>query len=145
MGEGSQSESMVIVVMEPDVFLRFAIVESLRREGHTLIHAAGLEHTKVILQQSSVPINLVLMSLDLATPSEIEACREIAALSPATKIMVMSDHLSAQKRAKAEKWGVIPKPFRATTLRQKVRAALIFGKRKRSAPHGGLWERRQRA
>lgn len=124
MAVSRRSTPVVIVVMEPNVFLRYSIVESLHNRGRTLLHAASLDEVLRVIRKSRTPVDLVLLSVDFSDPHELEMCREISAQNPAIKLVVMADLLSVQRRARAENWFAIPKPFRTAALRQKVRSVL---------------------
>ena len=114
----------VIVVVEPNVFMRFVIVESLQRKGRTLLHATCLEEALMIVRSSHVSVDLAILAVDFVDPHELEVCREIAQYSPKTRILVVSDSLPARRLAKAEQWNAVQRPFHPHPLLQKVRAAL---------------------
>jgi len=115
---------MLIAVAEPDVLLRFSIVQSLERDGHTVLHAPTPGHAMRAIQESREPVDLLLTSVDFPYGSGLKLCRQVQLAHPSIRILAMADRLSTRRQAQAEDWEVLQKPFTAATLRKRVRIIL---------------------
>jgi DNA-binding response OmpR family regulator len=123
----SQADAPIIVVAEPDVFLRSAIVDSLKRDRYNVLHAGTPKRALKLIRQSPTGVKLLICAYEFPAADGLEVCSECLAISPGTGILVMARTVIDRKRIEAQQWDALQKPFSATVLRKKVQFLLNRG------------------
>ena len=112
-----------ILVVEPDVFLRHAILQSLKRDGYAITLLASLPEAVNHLRSHATPVDILLASIDAeaSAATGFELCHEFIARNRSTKVLIVSNRLTVRKLAEAARWTAMQKPFTGEKLRSKVK------------------------
>ncbi len=122
-------ENLRVLVVDDNQDIRDLVVHILSADGFNVFAAVDGENALAIL--NSNPVNLVLLDVMMPGKSGLEVLREIRGGSNKKlrdiPVMMITAKSSTEDIDKALEIGAnsyIVKPFRATTIREKVRAIL---------------------
>lgn len=127
------SAPAVIVVVDDEALLRWAVSQSLMAAGYEVRQAeSAAEAVRCLDSAKSLPL-VVVLDLKLPDSSDLSLARKIMAERPDAPVIMMTAHGSAQDKADAEAAGVykfIQKPFDLSEMTALVRdAAAKSGRR----------------
>ena len=143
MKKSSMKESMVLVV-DDEQPIRWALGRALRRWGYTPVEAADAA-TALSLYDAERPA-LVLLDLDLPDRPGLEVLREIKRLEPHAVVIIITGGACVENVVacmRADAYDFISKPFRLEDLQVTIRNALEAGQMRREL-HSIRDERAQR-
>lgn len=119
------SESLLIV--DDEAPLRLLLEAALTRKGYKVASAQdGLEAIERIADPQ-VPLDAVLLDLNMPGANGIEVFRVIKATRPDAKVLVLTGHLTPEARGEFERMGqkhFVKKPYTLDELGRALRAAL---------------------
>ncbi len=122
----SRSQATVLVV-EDDPAVRLLAQRVLLRHGYEVRVAASAAEAATVVEQSAVPIDLVLCDLVLRGESGLDVVRSLRAAHPRLRVLLMSGYADAALLDSAEATlgqSVLAKPFRPRELAEAVERAL---------------------
>ncbi len=116
----------VIIVVDDEALLRWAVAESLTAAGFSVCQAdSAADAVRLVDKVKSSPL-VVVLDLKLPDSSDLSLARKIMADRPDAPVIMMTAHGSAQDKADAEAAGVykfIQKPFDLAEMTAVVREA----------------------
>jgi putative two-component system response regulator len=122
-------ENLRVLVVDDNQDIRDLVVHILSADGFNVFAAVDGENALAIL--NSNPVNLVLLDVMMPGKSGLDVLREIRSGSnkkirdiPVMMITAKSSTEDIDKALELGATSYIVKPFRATTIREKVRAIL---------------------
>ena len=119
------TESLLIV--DDEAPLRLLLEAALTRKGYKVTSAQdGLEAIERIANPDSV-FDAVLLDLNMPGASGVDVFRVIKATRPATKVLVLTGHLTPEARSEFERMGqnhFIKKPYTLDELGRALRTVL---------------------
>jgi hypothetical protein len=113
-----------VLVVEDFDQLRSVVAAMLSTAGYRVLVAASADQALARAAEHSGPIDVLLSDVVMPGRSGIELAREIAALSPETRVLLMSGHMD---RLPDSGLPVLLKPFDERTLLAALQAALVAG------------------
>ncbi len=116
----------VIIVVDDEALLRWAVAESLMAAGYAVRQAESAADAVRCLEQTKSSPLVVVLDLKLPDSSDLSLARRIMADRPDAPVIMMTAHGSAQDKAEAEAAGVykfIQKPFDLSEMTTVVREA----------------------
>ncbi len=120
------SAPVVIVVVDDEALLRWAVAESLIAAGYEVRQADTAAQAVQCLDTAKASPLVVVLDLKLPDSSDLSLARKILADRPDASVIMMTAHGSAQDKAEAEAAGVfkfIQKPFDLSEMTAVVREA----------------------
>ena len=129
-----------ILIVDDEAKLARVLVEMLEGAGHDSTYAAG--GRDALARIGAETFDVVVTDLRMPEISGLELLRETKKLSPATDIMIMTAHATAENAVEAMKQGAIDyliKPFSMDELR--IRIARLLDRRALSARADALVRR----
>ena len=116
----------VIIVVDDEALLRWAVAESLMAAGYSVCQAeTAADAVRCIERARSSPL-VVVLDLKLPDSHDLSLARKIISDRPDAPVIMMTAHGSAQDKAEAEAAGVykfIQKPFDLSEMTAVVREA----------------------
>lgn len=109
-----------ILVVDDEEVVRFVVRDMLEPAGYAIIDTADPQHALRRAREQPVDLLLTDVVMPLVTGPELAA--KLLAVSPSTKILLMSAYPIAE--ATASGWAFIGKPFSVQSLIEKVRQVL---------------------
>jgi two-component system, cell cycle sensor histidine kinase and response regulator CckA len=130
---GAQVETILVVDDEDDI--RVVVRKMLEAKGYTVLDARDPHQALRIVTQQ--PVHLLLTDVVMPLMRGTELAQRFQAVSPWTKVLLMSAYKVAEIAASGHPF--IPKPFTPDALAMKVRQVLLaqpspFARRTRSDP-----------
>jgi len=116
----------VIIVVDDEALLRWAVAESLMAAGYSVRQAECAADAVRCLDKAKDSPLVVVLDLKLPDSSDLSLARRIIAERPDAPVILMTAHGSAQDKAEAEAAGVykfIQKPFDLAEMTAVVREA----------------------
>jgi len=116
-----------ILLVEDEEAVRESAAEYLRENGYTVLEAKDGPEALKLAAEHSQPIHLMLTDLIMPHMSGRELSEKINGLHPETKVMFMSgysNNLLSKEQVLDPKHVLLQKPFRLTTLGQRIRETL---------------------
>jgi len=116
----------VILVVDDEALLRWAVAESLMTAGYAVLQAENAADAVLCLERGKSSPLVVVLDLKLPDSDDLSLARRIMAERPDAPVIIMSAHGAAQDKAEAEAAGVykfIQKPFDLSEMTAVVRAA----------------------
>ena len=120
-------EPATVVVVEDEPGVRSLVGRVLERAGHRVLAFADGASAADVLEDTSVPIDLLVTDLVLPGPSGIEVARRARRARPDLAVLLMSGYAADALRAEGIDEATIEllvKPFTATELLERVTARL---------------------
>ena len=116
----------VIIVVDDEALLRWAVAESLIAAGFSVCQAESAAGAFQCLEKAKETPLVVVLDLKLPDSSDLSLARKIMSERPDAPVIMMTAHGSSQDKAEAEAAGVfkfIQKPFDLSEMTSVVRAA----------------------
>jgi len=116
----------MIIVVDDEALLRWAVAESLTAAGYSVCQAANAADAVRCLDNAKASPLVVVLDLKLPDSNDLTLARKIMADRPDAPVILMTAHGSAQDKAEAEAAGVykfIQKPFDLSEMTAVVREA----------------------
>jgi DNA-binding NtrC family response regulator len=116
----------IVVVIDDEALLRWAIVESLTSAGFAVCQGGSAADALRCVDKAADSPLVVVLDLKLPDSSDLSLARQLMVQRPDAPVIIMTAHGSAQDKAEAEAAGVfkfIQKPFDLTEMTTVVRAA----------------------
>lgn len=113
-GDDRPGAPLPILLVEDEVFIRFANADWLREAGYAVIEAAGAAEALDILATGQP---LALLATDITMPGEIDGLGLAARVRrerPGTPVVLLSAHVPPDVHAHAD--GALSKPFGPSQL-----------------------------
>ncbi len=114
-----------ILVVDDEQSMRELLDILLRKAGHEVVLSA--DAAGAIVRARAEPFDLVLTDLRLGRGSGIDVLRAVKSASPATEVVMITAHATAENAIQAMKLGAhdyVQKPFKVDELRLVVEKAL---------------------
>jgi DNA-binding NtrC family response regulator len=115
-----------VLVVEDETLIRWAVAESLRASGHTVLEAPDAATALQIVAEAPQPLDAVLLDLRLPDSSDLSLLAAIRRNTPTSAVVMMTAHGTPEDAAGARALGafeVVEKPFDVQRLEQVVVAA----------------------
>lgn len=116
----------VIIVVDDEALLRWAVAESLMAAGFVVCQAENAADAVRCLERARTSPIVVVLDLKLPDSHDLSLARRILAERPEAPLIMMTAHGSAQDKAEAEAAGIykfIQKPFDLSEMTAVVREA----------------------
>lgn len=116
----------VIIVVDDEALLRWAVAESLMAAGYAVCQAQNAAEAFGCLDKAKQSPLVVVLDLKLPDSNDLSLARRIMEDRPDAPVIMMTAHGSAQDKAEAEAAGVfkfIQKPFDLSEMTDVVRQA----------------------
>jgi len=116
----------VVIVVDDEALLRWAVAESLMAAGYAVWQAENAADAYRCLDRAQSSPIVVVLDLKLPDSSDLSVARKIMGQRPDAPVIMMTAHGSAQDKAEAEAAGVykfIQKPFDLSEMTAVVREA----------------------
>ena len=116
-----------ILVVDDEASLRQMMDVLLRRAGHEVALASGVEEATEILRASPAPYDLVVTDLMMADGTGLDVLTAAQNVSPHTQVLVVTAHGSVETAVEAMSlgaFGYLEKPLSVATARAWVEKAL---------------------
>jgi two-component system, cell cycle sensor histidine kinase and response regulator CckA len=116
-----------ILLVEDEEAVRESAAEYLRENGYSVLEAKDGPEALKLAERHAQPIHLMLTDLIMPHMSGRELSEKIIGLHPETKVMFMSgysNNLLSKEQVLDPKHVLLQKPFRLTTLGQRIRETL---------------------
>src|SRR3954468_8218698 len=115
----------VLVVDDERAVRRFAS-RVLQQDGHTVHEAADGAEALELMEQSTVPIELVVSDIIMPRLNGVELMKALAVTRPDIPVILISAYAPGElaNMGVAAPCGVVPKPFPAERLLEEVRRCL---------------------
>jgi DNA-binding NtrC family response regulator len=108
-----------VLVVEDESLLRWAISETLRDSGHSVLEASDAATAVRALSRASGGIDVVLLDYRLPDSSDLALLEKIRSLSPSSAVVMMTAHATPEWAAAAAALGahdILIKPFEMGSL-----------------------------
>jgi len=118
-----------VLVVDDERAVRRFVTRILQQDGHTVHEAADGAEALELIENGSVPVELVVSDIIMPRLNGVELMKALAATRPGVPVILMSAYAPGElaDRGLAAPCGVVPKPFPAERLLEEVRRCL--GKR----------------
>ena len=113
-GLEAEHQPLRVLVVEDESLLRWAIVETLTRAGHTVIEAWDAATAMRALVSEPPGVDVVLLDYRLPDSNDLKLLSTLRRLSPASAVVMMTAHATPETVASALELGahnVLTKPF----------------------------------
>ena len=120
-----------ILLIDDDVYFRFAIATELRAAGYLVVCAENGERGIRMIEDSERPItsiNMVITDLVMPRKNGLHFCNELRTIDDEMPVLVITGFLSPEVEKKFRKIGCIDfleKPFSPEELVRKVKELLL--------------------
>ena len=117
----------VVIVVDDEALLRWAVAESLTANGHLVIQGENAADALRCLAEAADSPLVCVLDLKLPDCSDLSLAKRFMAQRPDAPVIIMTAHGSAQDKAEAEAAGVfrfIQKPFDLSTMASVVGEAV---------------------
>lgn len=121
-----QAVSLVVLVVDNERLIRWAVAETLVTRGHVVIQAPDALTARRAFDPGSRPVDVALLDLRLPDSDDLGLLVEIRQRSPATAVIVMTAIDAGELLAAALGLGahaVLGKPFDIAVIEPLVRSA----------------------
>jgi two-component system cell cycle sensor histidine kinase/response regulator CckA len=117
---GGETNSQTILVVDDEPEVRALVREVLELHGYTVIDTGDPIEARRIAE--SQPIHLLLTDVVMPMMSGLELAKRVEAISPTTKVLLMSGYETAAVKGSGR--ALVSKPFRTGDLVKTVRQML---------------------
>lgn len=128
-----------VLVVEDEPLLQWAIAQSLKAVGHTVLAAGDAAAALQVAAAPDIALDVLLLDYRLPDSSDFSLLVRLRQLRPALPLVMMTACNSPELTAEARALGafdVIDKPFDLRALDGCLRAAIAAGAGQNSSPRG---------
>ena len=119
------NEDKLVLVVDDDAPIRDSLEKILKRDGYTVLTAAGGESALEVIRQQ--PVNLILTDLKMPKMDGLQLLKAAKILSPEIEVIVMTAYGEVDSAVKAMREGAyhfIQKPLKRAEIRLTITRAL---------------------
>lgn len=110
-----------VLVVDDESLIRWAVTETLTEAGHDVVQATDAATALQAVGVTLKPFDVVLLDFRLPDSDDLSVLQRILRLTPATTVVMMTAHGTAEMMADAKQLGaydVIAKPFDVVSIPQ---------------------------
>jgi|ERR1017187_1083592 CheY-like chemotaxis protein len=107
---------MVILLVDDDVHVQYFIWKLLKTDGFTILTAGDGQAALQASDNYPGTIDLLLSDVEMPRMGGLELCRNILAMRPGTKVLMMTGDLESRERVFEGGLPVLQKPFTPKNL-----------------------------